>query len=904
MRGNSRKKAPLRWLLFFVSTIFSVLALAVYCILSNQYAYQAMKTKTDDIEQGGLSQTNIDVSNQFIEIESYISGNLKNKKLLEDINQYLQMEASDWEKKDLYEKILMESIITRSVHESTQDTYIVTSKGLIYTNPSVSTISFRDTVQRVERFLTHQDISNSEIAALLQTEQIVMLPKGYRDEKSNIAFLYDTFVGRMELSQGEEAFLVLTMRDDWLQRIIGENYQDLLIVDAAGGQMVWNSSPKAADVFEAYREKVLEEESAVFYQEERQNLLVEKLKYKNLYMILIKNQSAITSSIFWLQMFGIFIAVLCILLNLLFSSFTAKKISAPLAQLMETSKKYRRSADLTPIKIRRIKYSMGEVITSYIAGITLFSLLFYHAAYWSFSANLMQNAVKDSIRLSVSQTANNFSAFALKNKRISQNIMFDQTVQKYLCQLPWTEEESQKVNEAVLRNLEPADYACTVILYDGDWNPLLNTTGKEDVSLSEKQKEKLAQSLGEPHYFYFQDNRRNQVYLQCLRKVKNIYPDSKQEEGTIGYIQLVYDTESFSTIYQKAILPDSRASLLFEDGFDLLGGTGLLPEEGFVVTEKCVQTPWTYTVTVPFADITQDSQYLFWYGLGIILAAVTLSYLVACLFVKMLRRPVVSILGRLSQTDGEAPPWAEPESPVNEINELEAAFNNMLERVGRVISLEKEKTRAELNALQCQINPHFLCNSFELIKWLSDSGEKEKVERMVNNLTQLFRLGINEKKTWITLEEEAGYTQAYLNIQKMRYEDILKVHWDLTPELLELLVPKLILQPLVENSIYHGIREIENGVGTIEIRGRICNGYCILQISDNGKGFQKERLAEIREHLAHPESYRESIGLFNVNKRLRLFYGEAYQIQIQSEPFVKTTITLRLPIRHRTEGKG
>ena len=118
--------------------------------------------------------------------------------------------------------------------------------------------------------------------------------------------------------------------------------------------------------------------------------------------------------------------------------------------------------------------------------------------------------------------------------------MFDQTVQNYLYRLPWSDQEYQEVYEAVLRNLEPLDYACTVVLYDGAWNPLLNTTGKEDAPITGEQKEQLAQSLGEPLYFYHQDSRRNQIYLQCIRKIKNIDSVYGQRKEKVGYVPVSY----------------------------------------------------------------------------------------------------------------------------------------------------------------------------------------------------------------------------------------------------------------------------------------------------------------------------------------------------------------------------
>ena len=224
-------------------------------------------------------------------------------------------------------------------------------------------------------------------------------------------------------------------------------------------------------------------------------------------------------------------------------------------------------------------------------------------------------------------------------------------------------------------------------------------------------------------------------------------------------------------------------------------------------------------------------------------------------------------------------------------------FNKLILQNQRTVQLELERNKAELRAFQAQINPHFMYNTFSSIKWMNKAGKKEQVDQMIDLLSDLFRFGINEENALIPVQEEVRHAQAYVNIQKIRFADQLTCRFDVSPEAEDILVPKLILQPLIENSIYHGIRELEDFHGIIEIQIHLDGAALLLCVTDNGKGFSPERLAEIKSRMDSPQPGAASgIGLLNVYRRLQLHYGRRFAMRIASEPYRKTEVSIRLDL--------
>ncbi|MBM7565902.1 histidine kinase [Paenibacillus sacheonensis] len=225
-------------------------------------------------------------------------------------------------------------------------------------------------------------------------------------------------------------------------------------------------------------------------------------------------------------------------------------------------------------------------------------------------------------------------------------------------------------------------------------------------------------------------------------------------------------------------------------------------------------------------------------------------------------------------------------------NEMMAQVKLLLEKVGQE---QKKKREYEFALIQSQIKPHFFYNSLDLIYVQCESGQAKEAAETTMALADFYRVSLSKGKEIIPLKEELQNTQAYLFIQKTRYSDIIDFSIDVGEELGEYSIMKLTLQPLVENSIYHGLRT-KNGGGKIEVSGYKQHNDIVLVVADNGVGIPAEKLQELQVWNKDGSGV-HSFGLRSVNERIKLYYGEEYGITINSEKNAGTVITIRIPQR-------
>lgn len=241
-------------------------------------------------------------------------------------------------------------------------------------------------------------------------------------------------------------------------------------------------------------------------------------------------------------------------------------------------------------------------------------------------------------------------------------------------------------------------------------------------------------------------------------------------------------------------------------------------------------------------------------------------------------------------------------SPVEtNIVELKILDRNFDKMAGRITSLmdrqrrdQQSLHRAELELLQAQINPHFLYNTLDSIAILAESQREEDVIDMVNSLSTFFRNSLNRGEDIISLRSELIQARSYLEIQQIRYSDILTWEISVPEDIQDRSVPKLILQPLIENALYHGIKN-RRGRGLLRITGEESGEDLFLRVSDNGAGMTPEQLALLRS--GRFEEHHSGLGLKNVHQRIRLYCGDPYGLSFDSTPGEGTTVTVRLPRR-------
>ena len=290
---------------------------------------------------------------------------------------------------------------------------------------------------------------------------------------------------------------------------------------------------------------------------------------------------------------------------------------------------------------------------------------------------------------------------------------------------------------------------------------------------------------------------------------------------------------------------------------------------------------------------------------GIEIALIILAAALAIVFLlrysirlsRSITAPLEELCRRAERVDAGDLTVQEPvPSEIREIRTLSEGMEQMIGRLddqmGEIKRRQESLRRTELALLQAQINPHFLYNTMDTIIWLIEADKQQEAVEMVANLSSFFRHSLSKGEDVITLAEEERHVRSYLQIQHARYQDIMEYILDIDPGLHDAMLPKLTLQPLVENALYHGIK-LKRAKGTIRITATLADGCVLLRVEDNGVGITPQRLAQLRDAMERQE--RVGFGLSAVNQRLRLQFGPEYGLRLDSEEGQGTTVTARIP---------
>lgn len=211
-----------------------------------------------------------------------------------------------------------------------------------------------------------------------------------------------------------------------------------------------------------------------------------------------------------------------------------------------------------------------------------------------------------------------------------------------------------------------------------------------------------------------------------------------------------------------------------------------------------------------------------------------------------------------------------------------------------IVVEQEEKRKSELDALQSQINPHFLYNTLDSIVWMITGERYDDAVFMITQLASLFRISLSKGKTVIKIEDEVKHARNYMNIQKIRYKNSFEVDFQIEEDILDGCIVKLVLQPLLENAIYYGM-EFMDGEGEIHVRGYRKDKDVYLEVEDNGLGMPEEEAAELLNGKERPHKHGSGVGLVNVHSRLKLRFGEAYGLVIRSCPDEGMMVQIHIP---------
>ena len=312
------------------------------------------------------------------------------------------------------------------------------------------------------------------------------------------------------------------------------------------------------------------------------------------------------------------------------------------------------------------------------------------------------------------------------------------------------------------------------------------------------------------------------------------------------------------------------------------------------------KTGWTVVGCMNMAELTKGSRkaqsiYVIM-AIALVCVALLLSNMIArniTMPIQRLRDSMAKVQeGDFSQADVEV-------STENEIGSLTKTFNLMTYRIQELMEQnvheQEEKRKSEMKALQSQIKPHFLYNTLDSIIWMAEGKKNEEVVLMTASLARLLRQSISNEDELVSVGQEIEYARSYLTIQKMRYKDKLEFCIEVEPEIQSVQIIKLVLQPIIENAIYHGLKYKESK-GLLIVRGYEKDGNAVIEILDNGVGMDSTTLSHIFER--HKVDYHSNgVGVYNVQKRLKLYYGNDYGMAYKSEPGRGTAAAITIPMK-------
>lgn len=396
------------------------------------------------------------------------------------------------------------------------------------------------------------------------------------------------------------------------------------------------------------------------------------------------------------------------------------------------------------------------------------------------------------------------------------------------------------------------------------------------ISISQEVKSNAGENLGVIRLDV--DYHELEKYVKELSLGGNGYAFVIQKDGTLIYHP---DSEAFESVDKQMSVQEISNSPM----------DSMVSDDFFVHKSPIENSDWILVGVSSFSRFKEDSVKL----LGIVSVVGVLSLLICMLGIFTLIRYQLLPVKKLGQVmrrveEGDTTIRAEQKG-AQEFQVLAGTFNQMLERIETLMKEEKEQealTRIyELKALTSQINPHFLYNTLDTIIWMAEFQDHQKVVDITKALSNYFRLSLNAGEEIVTLRQEIEHVRQYLFIQKERYGDKLEYTIFEPDDIPDIKLPKIVLQPLVENAIYHGIKESERpGKITITVSKR--DTFIDICIADNGVGI-KENTTSTKEL--------GGVGIKNIKERLTLFFGEAFSMEIESESNAYTKVYLHLPLK-------
>ena len=406
--------------------------------------------------------------------------------------------------------------------------------------------------------------------------------------------------------------------------------------------------------------------------------------------------------------------------------------------------------------------------------------------------------------------------------------------------------------------------------------------------------------------------------ISASRLIRN----SKNVNEVIGVVSIDILADSIREILQKANLTKMGSIYLINKDGKFVTFSNVAPNQNMldylkkiinsgpiwkkndingqnsIITNREVEnTDWSLVAVIPLNEVLQPVFLLRNYMLALMLIIGAIAYFLAIYISDSSTRRISHLIKTMKEVQTGKLDVKVPVDSKDEIGILQENFNYMIEKTNILVDenykMGKEVKNVELKALQAQINPHFLYNSLDLINWMAIRQKAYGISSVVNLLAKFYKLSLSKGRDIITIADEIMHVKTYVQIQNKRFDDRITLDINIDEEICNYSIIKIILQPLVENSILHGIQEKEDKTGKIEISARFENDRIVLRVHDDGVGIPEEYLRNLLND--DPINEEHGYGIKNINNRLKLYYGESCGLTYKSGPGAGTLVEVRIP---------
>lgn len=372
--------------------------------------------------------------------------------------------------------------------------------------------------------------------------------------------------------------------------------------------------------------------------------------------------------------------------------------------------------------------------------------------------------------------------------------------------------------------------------------------------------------------------------------------------GEKGYVYIVGQGQEMiyhpkqQLIYSGILQEDLARVMQQEEG----SFTEVLEDKRLVTVHSLEQVGWRVVGVSYIGELLVSKQEIIIPLIILTLLALVVAFLISKRIVSQTAKPIRELTEHMQEIElGKLGVEIDTQSDTEEIQCLTASFKEMVYKIEGLIEQvednQKKLRKSELKVLQSQINPHFLYNSLDTIIWLGEREECEKVVQMTAALARYFRLSLSKGKEVITIYEEVEHVKHYLQIQKIRYASKLAYTIEVSPDIFDEMIVKIVLQPLVENALYHGIKDLEEG-GYIRVLGFREGNNIILEVYDNGKGMSREQIKNILKAPSSTSITKGGVAIKNVHERIQVYFGQDYGLSYESEYGKWTKVRITIPV--------